>query len=173
MLEIGHYLITDWRGAIGTEPTGHCVRDILHATTGAKVGSVRGSAGTDKGWLRWFRSYRLEIRETDDESLLLILKRPWRIFRLWDIHDADEQRIGSLYPPSLLDEDGVRRAFIEQDRLGKGRIVSIDGRILAETNCLDSHDLQLRFAAELEENPFLRMLLLASVIALDHLPTGA
>ena len=173
MLELAHYLISDWRRVADGTEVGACVRDIQDATTRAHVGRVHGGTSAKKGWLRWLRSYRLEVKETDDESLLLVLNRPWRVFRLWDVYDADNLRIGSVYPPSILDEEGVRRAFVERGLSGRGRIVSVEGRTLAEMSSSASNELHLRFADDLEENPFLRMLLLASAIALDTLPVGA
>ena len=173
MLEAGQYLIGDWRPASGGAENGACCRDVLHAATRERLGRVHSPSAPKRGWTRWLRSYRLELRETEDDSLLLVLNRPWRILRLWDIYDADDQCMGSVYPPSILDEDGVRRAFVDRSMSGRGRIVSAEGRLLAELDSGDGNELRVRFADDLEENPFLRMLLLASAIALDSLPAGA
>ncbi len=169
MLEAGQYLIGDWR-SVGDDA--FC-RDILHAATHERLGRVHSPTAPERGWTRWLRSYRLELRETDDDSLLIVLKRPWRILRLWDIYDADDQRMGSVYPPSILDEDGVRRAFVDRGLSGRGRIISAEGRVLTELDYGVENELRVKFADDLEENPFLRMLLLASAIALDSLPAGA
>jgi hypothetical protein len=100
----------------------------------------------------------------------MTLIRPWGLSRLWDIWDAEERRVGCVYPPILLDGDGGRRGYINVEDGMHGKILNPAARVLAEFERRSDEVTVLRFAADLEQNPFLRMLLLGGVIVQEAQP---
>jgi hypothetical protein len=145
-------------------------RNIDDGRTGAPLGAVRWSGRVDSPWVAWFRSQRLEVFETDDDSLLLVVVQPWGLLRLWDVYDADEQRVGSVYPPVLLDGEGLRRGYLRRDGDHGQILAATSGGTLAEFDARGHDGLRVTFADEDEPNPFLRMLLLAGLLTIQFLP---
>jgi hypothetical protein len=168
MLEIASLLIHPWQytGAVGWS------RRVVEAATGAPVGRVRWLGPPERSWFDWLRGQRLEVDETEDAALLMTLVRSWGLSRLWDVYDAEERRIGTIASPVLLDSDGGRRAYLDRADRWHGRMLSPESRVVAEYAQHGHAATHLRFAGDLEANPFLRMLLLGCVL-IDDVPPAA
>src|SRR5262249_7901973 len=75
----------------------------VHDGGGQAIGVVR----TRRRLFRWRR--RLEIFETDDESLILSLVPAW-FGAEWHVRDSEGNYVGTLLPDALLDPAGRRFA---------------------------------------------------------------
>jgi hypothetical protein len=140
---------------------------------GGYLGQVRCAGASRRSWLAWLRPHRFEVLETEDGALLLTLVRSWGLVRAWEVYDADDHRVGTLAPPVLLDGDGLRRGHAESDDPARGRLVGPTGRLLADYALTEADALSFGFAADLEPDPFLRMLLLSAALTLQPPPLGA
>jgi hypothetical protein len=168
MLEAPTLLIHPWQRDTAA-PRGWN-RPIADGTTSSRIGRVNWLGPAPKSWFNWFRGERLEVLETDDAALLMTLVRSWRMSRLWDVYDAEDQRVGSIAGPVLLDSEGGRRGYFERHARDHGRVVDPAAQVLAEYTRDPEHGVQIRFA-DREMNPFLRMLLLACALAQDASPS--
>jgi hypothetical protein len=162
MLENSSLLLLPW-----TRAHEQWCRGVHDAADATPLGLVRWF-GSKRSWLSWFPAYRLEFLETEDEALLMSLVRSWGFLRLWDLYDAEENRVGSIYPPVLLDAAGQRRGYLRLDNADRGEILDVGGKRLADFE--GTQKLRISFAAGLEANPFLRMLLLAAVLTAQPVP---
>jgi len=168
MLEYSVLQVGLWteRPAAGSAPT--WVRHIAGAA-GQPLGFVRFDGAVRSPFFSWLRSVRLEVYETDDASHLMSLVRAWGVLRIWDVYDAEERRVGSIYPPNLVDSEGQRRGFLEHHGPDRGKALDPANHVLATfQRRLDS--LDLAFMPEPAPNPFLRMLILGAVLCLDPAP---
>jgi hypothetical protein len=170
MLEASSLLIHPWH--IGNGPTAGWARLVLDGTTSAAVGRIRWTGPPDDAWFAWLRGHKLEVLETEDAALLMTLVRPWGLSRQWDVQDAEERRVGTLYPPVLLDSEGGRRACVESVDPTHGKVLNPSACVLAEYERMPNQSTLLRFAADLEANPFLRMLIVGGVIVQEQPPTS-
>lgn len=165
MLETASLLIHPWEM---THANGWC-RRIADATTSSPLGQVRWLGRPQPSWFDWLRTQRMEVLETDDAALLMTLVRSWGVSRFWDLFDAEERRVGSIALPVLLDSEGGRRAYLDRADRDHGRLVNPRSRVLAEYARQTDAAMLIRFAPDLEANPFLRMLLLGCVL-IDEVP---
>jgi hypothetical protein len=160
MLEIASLVIYPWQHA---EADGWS-RAVADGATAAPLGRVRWRGRAEPGWLDWLRGQRMDMLETEDAALLMTLVRSWGLTRCWDLYDAEDRRVGTLAPPLLLDNEGGRRAYLDRADRDHGRLVNPLSRVLADYARQSDGVMQFRFAADLEPNPFLRMLLLGCVL---------
>ena len=164
MLESSSLLISPWQN----DPSrGGWIRPIADGDTAAALGLVCARAPATYSWLRWIRTQRLEVLEGDDAALLMTLISPWGLARSWHVQDAEERTVGTVYPLLLVDSEGGRRGFLDRTDPLHGRVLSTESRTLADYERKRNRGTLLRFAADLEPNPFLRMLLLAAVLVQD------
>jgi hypothetical protein len=167
MLEASCLFIHPWIG--GDDPPGWA-RLVLDGTTSAALGRVRWAGPRRQAWFAWLRGHRIEVLETEDAALLMTLARPWGLSRLWHLADAEERQVGTICPPVLLDSEGGRRGFIDTEDRMHGKVVNPMARVLAEYERRPDQVTLLRFAPDLEANPFLRMLVLGGVIVQEPPP---
>lgn len=167
MLEIASLLIHAWQY---TDADGWN-RTVVDGTTAALLGRVRWLGPPERSWFDWLRGQHMEVLETEDAALLMTLVRSWGLTRFWDIYDAEERRIGTIAPPVLLDSEGGRRAYLDRADRDHGRMLNSASRVLAEYARQGVAATAVRFAPELEPNPFLRMLLLGCVLV-EEVPPG-
>jgi hypothetical protein len=143
------------------------IRGIQSATS-QPVGFVRLQGGTS--WFGWLRSVRLEVYETEDASHLMSVVRSLGLLRIWTVYDAEGRRVGSVTPRRLLDSEGERRGeMIYVDRR-EGEIIDLDRHVLARFTRKSGAALEVTFTADAAINPFLRMLVLGSILALEPGP---
>ncbi len=167
MLEESRLHVSGWN--LATTLDGAWIRTIYHPL-GRQLGFVRFAGTARPAWFSWLRGLRLDVYETDDASHLMTLLRPWGMFRMWDVYDADEQCIGSIYPPSLVDSDGERRGYLDLRDGGDGSILDQSRQVIATFRAANLTTLEVTFTADPEGNPFLRMLLLAGILVQDPSP---
>jgi hypothetical protein len=162
MLEHTILFLQPWSRASGAAPWQRRVTD----SAAKPLGFVRSVAPVRGSWFSWLRRTRLEVYETEDASHLMTLVRAWSLGATWITYDADALFVGTVHPRSLIASDGVCLG----ERLGNsasGQIVAPDG---VEWLTYQQHadtTVELRFAKPAMANPFLRMVLLGSVLMLD------
>jgi hypothetical protein len=125
------------------------------------LGLARQRLSPSRPWLRWLSWPTLEICETADESLLFTVDRYWGLQSTWIIRDAEEHHVGHLRGQSAWDCYGRLLAQLEPAGQFRRRWLSPDGQELASVQLGDDAAV-LSFACE--DNPFMRMILLASVL---------
>jgi hypothetical protein len=162
MLEESMLLVDLWQPAPGGESAVR-VRQILD-TSGVTLGLVRQDPLRWPRWLRWLAGQTLVVQELPDASLVFALRRSWGWPSCWHVLDADEKLVGTLRGRALLDGLGNLLAVIETaDQQGRGRLLAARGHELA--NFADEGaTTRITFAAEVEGNPFAKMMLLGAVL---------
>lgn len=170
MLEASSLLIHPWHLQSGVPH--RWSRLILNGATSAVLGCIRWVGPAQDAWFARLRGHRLDVLETEDAALLMTLIRPWGLTRLWNVWDAEDRRVGTIYPPVLLDGEGGRRGCIDATDPAHGKILHPSARVLAEYEHLADGGTVLRFAADLEPNPFLRMLVVGGVIVREEPPVA-
>lgn len=107
----------------------------------------------------------MAIFETDDESLLFILERPWGPGRAWRLRDAADRRVGFVGGPLLRDGFGQPVAEVQgPTSLRPGRFLGGQDLELATFQSLENRETHLIFRPILEGQPFTKMLLLGATI---------
>jgi len=117
-------------------------------------------------WFSWFVRPRLEILETADNAHLMTMVRVWGFQRGWNVLDADEIFVGTVYPRSIISADGYEIARPQQHDI----VASEKQVILLRHATNPASELEMTFSGDTMRNPFVRMLLLASVVSLDATP---
>jgi hypothetical protein len=118
--------------------------------------------GAGLPWLGWFSRAIMEVRETEDESLLATLHQSWFAATTWQVNEADGHTVGWIRRTILQDLYGRRFAVLIP---GQGsqpqRFVAPNGDELGTVQSVRDGVL-LTFDLFLENNPFGKMMLLAA-----------
>lgn len=164
------------------------VGTISEPASGVRLGIFRSISRLPR-WLRWMAPKILEICETEDRSLVCTLRGSRISMPDWVVFDADGKRVGSLVyvrsaylrigaaPGDVLGPRAVRfRGTVIEDRQGQcsalfgdtgqganGPFLSVQGTELGNVTSGPEGRL-LTFAPEVAGQPFLKMLLLATVL---------
>jgi hypothetical protein len=139
---------------------------LLRALSGQPVGFARPRRRP--WWCRWLPPI-LAVHEQDDEPLLCTVRRrlallPWR-----EVLDADDEMVGTIALPWLMDRWSRPAVEVRLGPPGKGVFLSLSGEELAEwTTPRGAMRLDIRESAR--NDPFLKMLLLAALL---HAPATA
>ncbi len=153
--------------------------EILDAVTGRPLGTVRRQPHRERWWA-WLVPAALTIHEAGDEPLLFTLRRRWRFSYSWSVLDADDQPIGTLCQvrlvpyaarvvgaAGLLILDRYSRLLAtlcrSTEATGEGAVLDPEGVTLA-TLREQPAGAELTFTPASENEPFLRMLVLAAVL---------
>ena len=136
-------------------------RAVCAPATGQVLGSVRGPLPS---WLSFLSRQVQEVLETEDDSLLMTLWRPWGLARTWEVLDAEEHRVGILYRNALLDGSGRRVAVAQHQSDLCGRFCDMHGGEIGAF-ALQNSGMVLTFSPTLEGNPFTRMILLGALLS--------
>lgn len=143
------------------------IRTIADAHTGLVLGQAAWPWCNEGIWNRWWGRRVLEITETEDASLVVRLFRGW--LQPWDVLDAEDRWIGTLYRRTAV--DGLGRRIETTGRGATVRLLDDAGRELA---CWESAEPggtgRLLFRAGPRFDPFRRMVLLAAVLVLGPSP---
>jgi hypothetical protein len=134
------------------------------------LGFVRHENAAGFSWLFWLRNLRLDVFETDDASHLMSLTRSRLMLPIWEVRDAEDRQVGSIYPKSFIASSGELLGFLDLERGEHGRILDSSGSVLAKFAKKTGAQLEVAFMPEPTVNPFLRMLVLASILTLDAKP---
>jgi hypothetical protein len=160
MLEQPALLLRPW-----TWEDNHRRRPVLNAATGEPLGFVSRRQSLRWPLLRWLARRILEVYETEDASLLLILRGPPLWSRSWEVLDADERHVGMIRGGALWDR---YQDFLAQVELGPdgaaARFVSPAGLELASYRA-GSDGVLLQFNPALEGDPFAKMIVLGATLA--------
>ncbi len=144
-------------------PRAEPIRRIADPSTGDLLGFARWRKKIGCGWLVWLAGQDLEILETEDASLLMTLRRPWGLWRTWEVLDAEERRVGALWRGVLWDAYGQRLATtIPPTSAALGKLVSPQQTLLASWRLHPDRTLELNFGQQ--TNPFVRMILLGALL---------
>lgn len=167
MLERQTLRLMPWTWAApgdGKLPTLDRSRAVLAPESAAMLGFARLVRGPS-----WFGCgpQRIDVCETEDASHLLSLEQGWFSFGRWDFYDAERTRIGGMVGRHVLDERGFRSASIWQEGAALHAIRGRGGALLAWIETHGAGTTLLRFADDLDANPFMRMVLLAAALALS------
>jgi hypothetical protein len=123
-------------------------------------------------WLPWLARPTLELYETEDQSLLCTVRRGWCPASRWHVSDADGRAVGTIRGAVLLNAFGRRLGVVEPLDAGTTqRLRAPDGRVVGTLRHRSDGTL-LSFGADLEGDPFARMMLLAAALA-EELPGQA
>ena len=119
-------------------------------------------------WQRLIARPVWKIHESDDEPLLFTMSQGWGWTPRWKVVDADDRPVGTIRGRELIDRRLSRVASLswhESSQTG----VFLDSRE-REIALIESCNMSWRliFSGENLESPFVRMLLLATVIG--HMP---
>jgi hypothetical protein len=166
MLESAKLLFLPWVAAAtadGSEPAvASWIRPILDATSQQTLGFARLRTGAGIPWLGWFSRSVVEIRETEDESLLATLHQSWFAATTWQVNEADGHLVGWIRRTILQDLYGRRFAALEPARNQLNHcFVSPQGHELGTLQELSEGQV-LTFDLSLENNPFGKMMLLGA-----------
>ena len=165
MLEHSPLLIHPWtRQPLADGPA--WVRSIGD-TAGLALGFLHFDGEPDDSWFRWLRKVRLDLFETDDASHLMTLTRFWGILSSWDVEDADLRHVGTIYPKTLVSSENQRLGQVDR---GDGRILDPLGAPLARFSKKEAGIVEVAFDSEMPANPFLRMMILGSILTLEPMP---
>jgi hypothetical protein len=136
-------------------------RVISAPATRQVLGGVRAPTPT---WLSWFTRQYQQVLETEDDSLLMTLWKPWGLARTWDVLDADEHRVGILYRNVLLDSSGRRIGVAQHLNEQRGHFWD-EHSIEIGAFASQVSGTVLTFSPTLEGKPFTRMILLGAILS--------
>jgi len=136
-------------------PDAAAARAIVEPQGGAPLGVARRRGGW---WGCWLGRPVLEVREHEDEPLLFTVRRLW----LWpggrEVRDADGRPLGTVRAGRVWDRFGRPLACRAGEAFG-----GADGRVLALLR-REPDGVRLTFTPEVEADPLVKMLLLASAL---------
>ncbi len=158
MLEQGELLLRPWAPA---RAGGAARARPICTGRGEPLGfAVRRPAAGWAFW-PWARPERVEVFETEDESLLLTVTRGWA--HTWKVHDAEDRLVGQFRGAQVY--DGAAECLAERQPAGTRHERFISGeQTLAEWSC-DGGEVRLVYSGRLDREPFAKMVLLAAVLA--------
>jgi hypothetical protein len=166
MLEHGSLLMHSWIQKADADGSPAWIRAITE-TTGRPLGFVRRTGNPSGSWFFWFRKVRLDVFETDDASHLMSVSRSWGMTRMWEVDDAEDRHVGTIQANAIVSSDGEPLASIERESNECVLLCDYIGRPLASFGTT-ANGVELVFASP--SNPFVRMLVLGSVLAQDPAP---
>jgi hypothetical protein len=151
--------------------SGGWLRTIVNPTTEQRLGIAAWETAGQNGWRTWLARKRIQVYESDDESLLMTLYRPWPLARTWDVRDAEERRVAQLSRLGVFDGFGAPLATVSLSSDGsESALRGAEGVVMATWQELPGHGRYLRFGEGFDDNPFIRMTALAVVLALPPWP---
>lgn len=161
MLEKASLLLMPWVIPAPPKRMEMATRRILDADTDQPLGLARRHGSL---WSGKLTRLRLEILETEDESLVSTWHGPSWLRRAWEARDADNVLIGHFRKGRLWDRLGRVLAEMRHDGEDEIYFLTPGGQELAAlVRKVDGW--ALTFAAELENEPFVKMLLLGAALA--------
>jgi hypothetical protein len=169
MLEHSSLLVHGWTRTTLADAAEAWIRPITDSAA-RPLGFVRYQKLPALSWFFWLRKVRLDVFETEDASHLMSLTRSWTMLHIWDLHDADERYIGSVYPKTLVASAGESLGFLDLQSGEQGRILNPSGHALVRFCKKNGASLEVAFAPDPVANPFLRMMMLGCLLTLDPRP---
>jgi hypothetical protein len=167
MLEHASLLVHGWTQRAEPEDALAWIRPVTDGV-GRPLGFVRLDGEPRGSWFSWFRKVRLDVFETDDASHLMSVTRSWGMLPIWEVDDAEDRHIGTVYAKSIVSSEGERLAWIERQTPERGRLLDLGGQQLATFGRQTAGVIEVTFASP--PNPFLRMLVLGGALAFEPGP---
>jgi hypothetical protein len=147
------------------------VRVIVDPTSERQHGFAAWDTGLFAACFGWLGRKKIQVFESEDESLLMTLLRPWGPLRAWEVLDAEERCVGRLFRDVVYDGYGTRLAAMTPTADGTETALLADaGVVLATWQDIPGHGCYFRFGESVDKNPFVRMVVLAGVLALPPWP---
>jgi hypothetical protein len=154
MLEQNRLLLARWG------PDG--VRAITAADTGRPEGFACWRSRAGEPWWRRLGRPVLEIREHEDQPLLFTVRRCWSLWPNYEVRDADDRLVGFVLGSALYDHAG-RSLATRHEANGAAVFHDVRGEPLAHWQPGPDCD-SLAFLPPVQDNPFVKMVLLAAVL---------
>jgi hypothetical protein len=147
------------------------LRIIADPATDRPLGFAAWETAGLSAWLAWLGRKKIQVFESEDESLLMTLYRPWGLMRMWEVLDAEERRVGRLFRDAIFDGYGSRLATMSVTADGSEMVLrATTGTVLGTWQDIPGQGCFFRFGEALDGNPFVRMVTLAGVLALPPWP---
>jgi hypothetical protein len=142
--------------------TASAMQAIADGESGAPLGFARWQEETPSSWRRLFGRSVLAVHEQEDEPLLFTVRRVWGLLPRREVRDAENQPIGSLLGRLVQDQHGRAVASLQD-----GVFRSPRQHVLAELFSAPD-GLRLCFHADVADEPFVKMLLLAAALQMTR-----
>lgn len=166
MLEAGKLLVEAWAPASAQSSVGPAQqrRNIRSSAQGEVFGFAVWTAG-GRSWWTCLAGPTIQVRETEDASLLMSVRRSFRWSRRWAVYDADDRLVGRISPRRLVNNRGRLLATMERNAdQSQARFLGPDKQELASFQARSDGSVMLIFGDVPDNNPFSRMLMLGAVL---------
>jgi hypothetical protein len=170
---------TNFAHFVDVRVTGLLEQPVLHLAAASPAGrrSIEDAVGQGVGFAlrrplgpRWLRFLfpALLVHEADEEPVVFQVRRAWTLWPRWLVIDAEGERVGTVAGAWLLDrwDEPAFRHLRVADGAG-GVFESPAGQKAAEWS-RGGDRLRLVFHAPVQDEPFLKMLILARVLVGEH-----
>src|SRR5262245_12048962 len=166
MLEQDKLLIESWDSdARAPSKLGRRRRTIRSLTDNVTLGFAVWTYGSG-GWHSCLAGPAIQVCETEDASLLMVVRRRFRWSRSWAVYDADNRLVGRVRPHSLVNNRGRRLASVQREAdPAQGRFLGLDRRELASFQTSSDGSVLLVFGQLRDNNPFSKMIVLGAILA--------
>lgn len=163
-------MIGPWQRCEGRPEWAHAVHagTWVRTITGAAIAGATSEPLGFAAWhnagqgvlASWFGRRHITLYETEDASLVMTLRRGF--WRVWEVFDAEERPVGTVYRNALLTSSGQQIASPRQGKEGAftNTMRQEIARFLRRSGCLE-----LTFPETPHSSPFLRMVLLAAILS--------
>ncbi len=142
-------------------------RPVVDAVTGEALGGARRGEAAVGSWWAWLAGPELVVHEADDEPLLCILRRYWSLGPLWEVRDADDHLVATLYRGRLEDRAGNCWARVAANGAGVRFLHPSGSELAALVRGPDG--LRLTFADALRDLPLAKMAILGAALTVKPL----
>jgi hypothetical protein len=169
MLEEADFLVHAWSRHAVSNGESAWIRNITNSSS-KQLGFVRFDGDPERSWWSWLRQVRLDIFETEDASHLLTILKNWGVLGSWIVQDAEGNHVGNLYSSTIITSEPLKIARIDIDANGNGAIRDMATQPIARVVQRADGVQEIAFTSEMSSNPFVRMLVLASVLTIAPTP---
>ncbi|MBX9679568.1 MAG: hypothetical protein K2X38_12450 [Gemmataceae bacterium] len=170
MLEQNRVEFLPWTGN-ADDGTAQPIRRVVDAGHGGAVGAIRFEGKPSGSRWTWSRPPKLVVMQAEEDGLchMATLRRPWLSARRWKLFDAEDQIVGLIHGLRIQDPLGYRFAWAEPFGSSRWRFRDLTGRDYAVWMASDGSDF-LEWLEPKVTNPFLRMLVLGTVLCRVPIP---
>lgn len=169
MLEQSTLLVHAWMRQVSSDGAASWVRLITDAAK-RPLGFVRLVGEPPSTWMSWLCKTRLEVLETDDASHLMSVTKMWGILARWVVEDAEERHVGTVYAKSIVSSEPTVLGYLDMSADGTGCVRDPHNRVMIRFTGEAAGIVEISFLPQLSVNPFVRMMMLASVLTMAPTP---
>lgn len=138
-------------------------RAIVDAPTGVPLGFARRLPAAERPWWGQLGRPVLAVHEHEDEPLLFTVRRCWSLLPWHEVQDADGRSVGQVLEGLVENCYGRRVAVLRREADGGATFRGAGDAVLARLT-EDASGLRIAFSADVENDPFIKMLLLAAAL---------